>query len=44
MKIKLLYYSGAGNTKYIANIIEKTLTEKNHIVNSIKITENNIEL
>jgi flavodoxin/ferredoxin len=44
LKILLLYYSGAGNTKYIANIIEKKLTEKDHIVNSILITEKSINL
>jgi flavodoxin len=42
MKILLLYYSGAGNTKFIANIIEKTLIERNHSVKAIKITEKSI--
>ena len=42
MNIQLLYYSGAGNTKFITNIIEKSLIKKNHNVKSIRITENSI--
>jgi len=42
MKIQLLYYSGAGNTKFIASIIENKLSEQKHIVKSIKITEKSI--
>jgi flavodoxin len=42
MKILLLYYSGAGNTKYIANIVEESLNQKQHNVKSIKITESSI--
>ncbi len=42
MKINLLYYSGAGNTNFIANIIEKKLSKKDHVVNSVKITEKSI--
>lgn len=42
MKILLLYYSGAGNTKYIANIIENKLIEQNNIVKSKIITEKSI--
>jgi len=38
----LLYYSGAGNTKYIANIIENKLIEQNNIVKSKIITEKSI--
>jgi len=44
MKIQLLYYSGAGNTKFIASIIEKKLSEKNHAVKSTRITEKSIAL
>ena len=44
MKIQLLYYSGAGNTKFIANLIKNKLIEKNHIVNSFKIIEKGINL
>ena len=44
MRILLLYYSGAGNTKFISNLIENKLIEKNHIVNSIKITEKGVNL
>ena len=44
MNIQLLYYSGAGNTKFIASIIEKSLIVKNHCVKSIRITENSINL
>jgi len=43
MKILLLYYSGAGNTKFIAKVIEESIIERNHIVKSIKITEKSIE-
>jgi len=44
MNVLLLYYSGAGNTKFIANLIENKLVENDHIVKSMKITEKNIEL
>jgi flavodoxin len=44
MKIKLLYYSGAGNTKLIASIIANKLSEKNYIVKSIRVAENTIAL
>jgi flavodoxin len=44
MKIKLLYYSGAGNTKFIASIIEMALIQKSHIVNTLRITEKSINL
>jgi flavodoxin/ferredoxin len=42
MKILLLYYSGAGNTKLFASIIEKVLIERKHTVKSVKITESSI--
>jgi flavodoxin/Pyruvate/2-oxoacid:ferredoxin oxidoreductase delta subunit len=42
MKILILYYSGAGNTKFIASTIEKSLVEGNYIVNSIRLTEQSI--
>ena len=42
MRILLLYYSGAGNTKFIANLIEKTLLKENHVVKSIRKTEKSI--
>jgi flavodoxin/ferredoxin len=42
MKIQLLYYSGAGNTKFIANSIEEALSRKNYDVNTIKISEKSI--
>jgi len=44
MKIKLLYYSGAGNTKFIANIIERKLLDNGHIVKSIRVTEKTMAL
>ena len=44
MRILLLYYSGAGNTKFIANIIENKLNEKNHTVKSIRITEKSVPI
>jgi len=44
MKIQVLYYSGAGNTKFIANSIENKLSERNHIVKSIRVTEKSIPL
>jgi len=44
MKIQLLYYSGAGNTKFIANIIENKLSEQKHIVKSMRVTEKSIVL
>jgi len=44
MKIQLLYYSGAGNTKFISNIIENKLSELKHIVKSTKVTEKSIML
>ena len=40
----MLYYSGAGNTKYIANIIENKLVKNNHNIKTIKISEKNIGL
>ena len=43
MNILMLYYSGAGNTKFIANVIENKLAQNNHVVKSLKITEKNIE-
>ena len=39
MNILMLYYSGAGNTKFIANVIENKLAQNNHVVKSLKITE-----
>ncbi len=41
MNISLYYYSGAGNTKFIAKKIANNL-KKNHKVNFIKITETSI--
>jgi flavodoxin len=41
-KILLLYYSGSGNTKFIAAIIEQLLVEKGHVVQSARIIEKNI--
>lgn len=38
MKIALLYYSGAGNTKFIAQNIYKKLLEKSYNVELLKIT------
>lgn len=38
MKIALLYYSGAGNTKFIAQNIFKKLQEKSCNVELLKIT------
>ena len=42
-KIQMLYYSGAGNTKFIASIIEELLIKRGHVVNSIRITEKGID-
>ena len=42
MKIKLLYYSGAGNTKFIASIVANKLIKNGHIVESIRVTEKSI--
>jgi ferredoxin/flavodoxin len=42
MKVQLTYYSGAGNTKFIAKIVENRLIQNGHIVKSIRLTENNI--
>jgi flavodoxin len=39
MKISLLYYSGAGNTKFIAKTLAKKLKEQSHEVKFIKITD-----
>jgi flavodoxin/ferredoxin len=44
MKIQLLYYSGAGNTKFIAKTIENRLIKEGHNVKSIRITEKTIAL
>jgi flavodoxin/ferredoxin len=43
MKTQMLYYSGAGNTKFIAKIIENKLAQNNHIIKSIKITKKSID-
>ena len=42
MKILILYYSGAGTTKFIASLIENELIQRGHNVKSIRITEQNI--
>ena len=39
MKIAIRYYSGAGNTKFIAKKIEKALKKNSHVVSSVKISE-----
>ena len=44
MRILLLYYSGAGNTKFIAKFIEKILLKENHVVKLIRITEKSINI
>jgi flavodoxin/ferredoxin len=43
MKVQMLYYSGAGNTKFISKIIENKLVQNNHIIKSIKITKKSID-
>ena len=42
MQISLYYYSGAGNTKFIAKKIRNNLKKLNHKVNFIKITTSSI--
>ena len=42
MTISLFYYSGAGNTKFIAKKISTHLKKLNHIINFVKITNNSI--
>lgn len=42
MKIAIYYYSGAGNTKFIAKKINKRFKELKHEINFIKITNNSI--
>ena len=42
MKISILYYSGAGNTEFIAKKIEKSFKNKSHLVSSEKIKEDSI--
>jgi flavodoxin/ferredoxin len=42
MKVQLAYYSGAGNTKFVAKLIENRLVQNGHIVKSIRLTEKNI--
>jgi flavodoxin/Pyruvate/2-oxoacid:ferredoxin oxidoreductase delta subunit len=42
MNIQLFYYSGAGNTKFIADIIRNKLIQNNHTVKYTKITEESI--
>lgn len=42
MKISLFYYSGAGNTKFIAKKINQKLKKLNHKINFIKITNSSI--
>jgi len=39
MKITLYYYSGAGNTKFIAKKVKKHLETNNHNVEMIRITQ-----
>jgi len=39
VKISLLYYSGAGNTKFIAKALAKKLKEENHEVKLSKVTD-----
>ncbi len=41
MKINLFYYSGAGNTKYIANKIKKRLLDLSYEVNMMHINDKN---
>ncbi len=40
MKILNLYHSSTNNTKKVANRIEKTLLEKDHYVDTIRVTSN----
>ena len=40
MKIQILYYSGAGNTKLIAKKIQKNLLSKKYDVSMLRITQN----
>jgi ferredoxin len=42
MKISLYYYSGAGNTKFIAKKINQKFKKLNHEINFIKITNSSI--
>jgi len=43
MKISIHYYSGAGNTKFIAKKIAKSFEDKSYSVQCKKITENSIK-
>jgi len=42
LKIAIYYYSGAGNTKFIVNKINRQLKELQHETNLVKITNNSI--
>lgn len=42
MKINLLYFSGTGNTKYIADYLEKNLKDTNNMIKSFDISQNPI--
>ncbi|MBT3314720.1 MAG: hypothetical protein HN390_08900 [Anaerolineae bacterium] len=39
MKIAIRYYSGAGNTKFVAKKITKALKQNSHRVSSVKVSE-----
>ena len=43
MKIAIHYYSGAGNTKFVAKQLAKRLKQKKHIVIDQKISEKNLQ-
>jgi flavorubredoxin len=44
MKVLNLYYSMTGNTEKVAKKIEETLKELGHKVDTVKVTEKNVEL